>query len=126
MIDSEPKLLNLSVAELASLIEALHDAILRRLRWCVSPDFQHWRNLEIETVQAVMNSLVSTYTKAMMVWGESDFYKSKMFEDTFTMSDEIWDLLADITKATDWNGVPYHENHLRDCDFCFEIAQKRP
>jgi hypothetical protein len=56
---SESRTLTITVAELASTIEALHDAILRRMKWCTSSEYTHWRNLQLDTVQSVVDSLVS-------------------------------------------------------------------
>jgi len=118
--------LTLGPAELAATIEALHDAILRRVRWTTveHDQFQTWRSLELETVQAVLDNLVSAYTKAIMLYRESDFAKSQSFESTFLLKPEVWELLNDVTVATTWTDVPTHPVHsyADRCPVCGSIA----
>lgn len=112
--------LKLEPNELTAVIEALHDGILRRLRWTTidHPQYKVWRTLEIETVQIVIDNFVSSYGKALMVYREADFTKSPTFNDKFMLPDEVWDLLNGITIATSWDDVPVHDIHLKDCTVC--------
>jgi hypothetical protein len=110
--------LTLTPQELTSTIEALHDGLLRRTRWATSPDFLHWRNLDIGIAQIVIDSMTSSYTKAMMVYRETDMAKLPEYEEAFLLPDDVFDMLAEITKATSWDQVPYHRFHKSGCNFC--------
>ncbi len=114
--------LELLPQELTSVIEALRDGILRRLRWCTSPQFTIWRQLDIKTVQTVMDSMLSAYTKAMMQYREGDFLKAEQFDEAYSMSDEMWEMLSKVTIAETWDDVPLHEHHnLGKCTICDAI-----
>jgi len=112
--------LPLNPHELASTVEALHDAVLRRLSWSVLKDFEKtWRdNLSLEDAQTIIDSLVSSYAKGMMAFKESDFDKAPAYDKMFSMPDEIWDLLAVFTGAKSWDEVPFHDDHDTGCPVC--------
>lgn len=119
-------LLKLSPAQLAGVIEALHDAVLRRVRWSTVPnsDYQTWRTLPLTTVQTVVDNMVSAYVESLMVFQEADFAKSESFADRFTLQSEVFDLLAAITAAETWDDVPTHDIHrISDgCPICGAIS----
>lgn len=122
-MESSLPALVLAPEELAGVIEALHDGILRRLRWSTykSLEYTKWRQLELETVQIVIDGFVAAYTKAVMLYREQEFKYNK-FEDQFIFGDEVWDLLADITTAKTWDEVPFHPVHApKDCVVCATI-----
>ncbi len=110
----------LTPGELAATVEALHDAVLRRIGWSISHEVS-WRSLDLVIAQEVINLLISSYTKAMMVYREEDFGKLAEFEVEFGFDDTIWDLLANFTKASDWSEVPLHEFHGQGCALCEKI-----
>ncbi len=110
----------LTPGELAATVEALHDAVLRRIGWSISHDVS-WRRLELPIAQGIVNLLISAYTKAMMHYQEEDFAKHPEFEVEFAFSDEVWELLATFTKASSWDEVPYHDSHGQGCTLCEKI-----
>jgi len=110
----------LTPGELSANVEALHDAVLRRIGWSISRDLS-WRKLDLVIAQEVINLLISAYSKAMMLYREEDFPKLDEFEKVFGFSDAIWELLATFTKASDWSEVPYHTVHEENCDLCDKI-----
>lgn len=118
--------LQLTPSELTSVIEGLHDAILRRLRWSAieHPSYGTWRSLDIETVQTVIDTLVSSYTKAMMLYREGDFPKVSAFESKFLLHEDVWEMLSVVTIADSWDDIPYHDIHLIEdnCPICGAIA----
>lgn len=108
--------------ELASTVEALHDAILRRLSWSVYEEHEAWRNLPLENVQVILDSMVSAYGKGMMAFGEGAFKKSQDYGDHFSMPEVIWDMLAKLSYAETWDDVPFHTKHDPDeCEACKKI-----
>ena len=113
----------LESGELTATIEALHDAILRRIRWSVSPQFTTWRRLDIRTAQLVINAMISAYTKAMMTYRDSDIAKHEQFEERFIFSTEIFDLLNDFTVAERWEDLPFHEDHEDGCAICMPFIE---
>ncbi len=110
----------LTPAELAATVEALHDAVLRRIGWSISHEVS-WRSLDLVIAQEVVNLLIASYTKAMMLYREEDFGKFAEFEGHFSFSQEIWDLLAEFTKASDWSDIPIHQFHGQGCSLCEKI-----
>ncbi len=124
MNDQRTTNLILTPVQLTATIEALHDAVLRRIGWSVSPSQTAWRDkLTIEVAQEVINNLISSYTTAMMVYGEEDFAKLDEFVEAFEFSPEIWDLLATFTKATSWDEVPFHAWHQDGCTLCEKLPR---
>jgi hypothetical protein len=119
--------LNLEPAQLAGVIEAVHDAILRRVRWSTveASQYQTWRRLDIETVQVVIGNLKGAYAEALMVYQEADFMKSPEFATTFMLPDEVWDLLDTILHAESWEEVPTHPIHsiADNCPVCGAISK---
>ena len=121
--------LELTPSELAGVIEALHDGVLRRLRWSTvdDPRFQTWRTLDVEVVQMVIDAMLAAYTKAVMTFREAREVVSGVateFEDSFSFKTEVWDLLADITKAKSWDDMPIHPIHAHSdkCPVCGSIS----
>jgi hypothetical protein len=121
--------LELTPSELAGVIEGLHDGVLRRLRWSTveDPRFQTWRQLDIQVVQMVIDAMLAAYTKAVMTFREAREEVSGVateFEDSFSFKPEVWDLLADITKAESWDDMPTHPIHTRldNCPVCGAIS----
>lgn len=109
----------LTPGELAATVEALHDAVLRRIGWSISHEAS-WRSLELVIAQEVVNLLIASYTKAMMLYREGPA-RFDAFETSFGFSDEIWELLATFTKASSWEEVPLHTYHGQGCDLCEKI-----
>ena len=109
----------LTPGELAATIEALHDAVLRRIGWAINPT--PWRELDLAIAQEVINSLVSSYTRAMMLYRESDFGKLPEFEVEFEFSPEVCDILNTFTLATSWDQVPMHI--WDSCDLCLKLPR---
>jgi hypothetical protein len=117
--------LELRPAELAGIIEALHDSVLRRLSWSTSQAIPNkWRELDLQLVQTVLDTMVAAYTKAVMTFREERGKKQGFateFEDSFSFPDEVWDLLDSITTATTWDEVTIHPAHLDNCTVCATI-----
>lgn len=106
--------------ELAATVEALHDAVLRRIGWSISLEAS-WRSLDLVVAQEVVNLLIAAYTKAMMLYREEPFGKHVEFESHFSFSDEIWELLAVFTTAQSWDEIPIHTFHGQGCSLCEKI-----
>lgn len=124
MNDQRTTTLILTPVQLTATIEALHDAVLRRIGWSISPRQTAWRDkLKIEVAQEVVNNMISAYTTSMMVYGEEDFAKLDEFKAAFEFSPEIWDLLAIFTKATSWDEVPFHTPHAQGCTLCDKLPR---
>jgi hypothetical protein len=91
------------------------------------PRYQTWRTLDIKVVQAVINAMLAAYSKAVMTFREARGKVSGVateFEDNFSFKDEVWDLLALITKADSWEDMPVHSLHTRadNCVVCGSIS----
>lgn len=115
--------LQISPEELAATIEALHDTILRRLRWTIYPGHQHWKGLEWEIVREVVSQLVQAYTKAMMSFRELEVPVNPNFVKVFGFPTETWDLLAEISVAQNWSEAPVHKPC--ECPACSKILGDR-
>ena len=110
----------LTPGQLAATVEALHDAVLRRIGWSISHDVS-WRRLDLVIAQEIVNLLISSYTTAMMLYREEDFLKHPAFEKEFSFPDEVWELLAVFTTAESWDEVPHHDSHGQGCTLCEKI-----
>jgi hypothetical protein len=113
--------IRLTPHELASTVEALHDAILRRLSWSVLEEFKGWRNLDLKVVQTVINTEVSAYGKCMMDFDAGKFEKDPMYREQFSIPGEAWDWITAITLAEEWSDVPFHPED--DCPMCGKFAR---
>lgn len=107
----------LTPGELTATIEALHDAVLRRIRWSITPEFPY-RRLDITIAQDVINAMIAAYTAALMEYRTGEFAKLEAFEERFTFPKDIWDILAEFTKANKWSQVSVHPPHTSGCDLC--------
>lgn len=107
MIDTE---VGYTPDEICAVLESLHDGIRDRFRWSVTTPEGPWRALDFEIARASIDQLVQAYSKTMMLirsWPTDAI--DPEFVDTFSLPDEVWDLLAEITNAKDWDHVPQHE-----------------
>ena len=123
--------MNIEIAsqEVASLIEALYDGVLRRIAWSTNDPPLGWRHsLDIKTAQTVINSMMSAYVNVMMAWRDDDtFGKDPRFDDEFTLNDAAMDAIAVITLAEKWDDIPVHLRHTTkgDCELCDEVYRIR-
>lgn len=106
----------LTPQETASTIEALHDALLKRMLWTIRPNSQ-WRNLPWSSVQEIINSMASAHASLIMAMRAAETPVHPQFYDTFTFAPIVVDYMAEITIADDW--LPPHENHgISSCELC--------
>jgi hypothetical protein len=110
--------LHLEPQELASVVEALHDAILRRLSWSVLEVHKGWRELPIRHAQTIIDASVSAYVKGMMMFTSANFDKNPDYRVEFSFPDKVWDTLTEFTQAKSWNDVPFHGTHGDRCPVC--------
>lgn len=120
---SEPELtLKLEPQELASTVEALHDAIIRRLSWSVLAQYKEWRRLPIADLQTILDSMVSSYGKGLMAFNTAGFKKNADYVSTFSLPEEMWDLLHAVTMAKSWDDIPFHDRHDgKSCGICYKM-----
>ncbi len=109
---------NVTPDELAATVEALFEALVRRVMWCVRPDQQEWAELEWKWAQEALTDTVQAYTKALMTFKDLDNIHPK-FVPSVTLPDEMWDLVNEVTLASSWEEVPTHPKHPYDeCPIC--------
>ncbi len=116
--------LNVSPQEVASIIEALYDGVLRRVAWSMSEHPAGWRTLDLKTAQIVVDSMMSAYVKTVMSYREADdMPKDERFDEAFTFNDDVMDALFSLTVAKSWDEVPIHEPHTKKgkCSLCDAI-----
>lgn len=116
--------LSISNQEIASIIEALYDGVLRRISWSIVDHPSGWRTLDIGIVQKVMDSMMSAYVNVVMTYRDNDeIEKMPEFERAFTFSDATMDMISTITVANTWDDIPIHTPHQTngECDMCDEI-----
>lgn len=117
--------LTLRPEELAATVEALYDALMRRMKWTLHRDVRMtpdgWGDLAFETAQEIINQLSASLAKAMMVLREyGDLHPE--FEEMFTPSQDVWDLIAQVTLAGAWEEAPVHPRHS-SCDVCRRLSE---
>lgn len=103
--EEEELALMVTPQELASIVLGLYHEIIERCLWALSEG--HWlRSRPIESVQNVVNPLVSGYQKAMLLIRELEDRLDPDYIPAHSLSDEQWRLLDKITTATSWKDIP--------------------
>jgi hypothetical protein len=122
---TSPIQLNLTQHEAASVIEAIHDALFRKVRWTISPSYEKWHSLDFTLVQVSIDSLAGIYTSLYMAFredvGDGDDAIAPGFEKAFIISDEVWAVIDQIREADDWAGVKRHLHGESLCRACREL-----
>ena len=115
--------LRVSDSEVASLIEALYDGVLRRISWSMSDHPSGWRSLDLSIAHTVLNSMMAAYVNVVMTYRESDVKRDPAFDTAFTFNGEVMDMLHLITVAKEWDDIPVHAPHNKagECPLCDEI-----
>ena len=115
--------LRVSNQEVASIIEALYDGVLRRIAWSMSDHPSGWRSLDLTIAQTVMDSMMAAYVNIVMTYRESDIERDQAFDAAFTFNDEVMDMLHLITVTKEWDDIPVHAPHNKagECALCDEI-----
>ena len=115
--------LNVSDQEVASLIEALYDGLLRRTAWSLADHPSGWRSLDLSIAQKVTDSMMSAYINIVMTYREADIERDPAFDSAFTFGEEVMDMLHLITVADSWDDIPVHQPHTKagECAMCDEI-----
>lgn len=117
--------LELRPEELAATVEALYDALMRRMKWTLQRDIRltpdGWGDLKFDTAQEIVNQLSAALAKGMMALRELDGLHPE-FEEMFTPTEEMWDLIAQVTLASGWEEAPTHERHS-SCELCRHLSE---
>lgn len=122
---TSPIQLNLNQHEAASIIEAIHDTLFRKVRWTVSPSHEAWHSLDFDIVKTSVDSLATAYALLYMSFRESvseeDDPISPAFEEHFIISNEVWAVVDQIREADDWGDVKRHLHSETLCKACREL-----
>lgn len=107
--------LELTAAELCSTVDALRSAICVRIRLAiqVSP----FRDPVLPDAQEVFDTMVGAYSKAMMDATENEVI-SRAFIRHFTLTDEMWDVINEISLIKDWDELTVHKHPWESCVLC--------
>jgi hypothetical protein len=118
--------LGLNPEELAATIEALYDLVLDRLLRTVRPS-PHWKDLNWQTVQAILDSSANAYAKAVMTFREHfEHVAAPGFLPGFELDEEVWTALAEVTKAPGWPAMRLHSDHpVASCALCTLLDKTR-
>jgi hypothetical protein len=124
-VDNEGQIdLQFSHHETAYLIEALHDAIIRRVKWVVDPEMEAWRQkVDLPIIQHVINAMVQMYGVALQTFRDSGAVVHADFVSMMEFPSEFWDQINSITLADNWSEVTYHAEHGDNCPVCVTIEE---
>lgn len=118
--------LELQPHEVAAVVEALHDALLQRVKWSLMPgNPSHWRKLDFEIARSAIDLLASSYAKAIMLFRDLPNEEiSPEFLVMFTIEREVWNEIDQITIADKWEDVKLHRHQTltEGCVVCERIA----
>lgn len=115
--------------DLAATTEAVHDALIKRVRWIVTRE-PNWARLDYEIAREAINQLTAVYGKVLFALRDlpSDALHPDFF-DHFAISPEMWDLINRISLSSEWIDAPTHPHEPFDkrrpvCKLCdsFEMA----
>ena len=113
--------------ELAATVEALYDALMQRMKWTLRRDERKtpegWPSVDYQTAQDLINQTASSLAKGMMALRELEDLHPE-FEEMFSPSTDMWDLINEVTLATEWDHAPLHASHPeeRKCPVCRDLA----
>lgn len=92
--------------QLAYMIEAFHDFIIIRLKWCSSIEFVDWRTeVEFEIPQSVIGDMVNMYGYCLQAYRANDEANVELVE-IVSFTEKQWELLNTIHTASSWDEVP--------------------
>lgn len=111
--------------EAASVIESIHDALFRKVRWTISPAYDAWHQLDFDVVRAAVDSLSTAYMQLYLAFRQSveDSYDSidPEFEKAFIIGQEAWEVIDQIRESKTWDDVERHLHGETLCRACREI-----
>jgi hypothetical protein len=113
--------LTLTGGEVATLIEASHDALYKRLQWTVR-EGSNWRDLDILYAGQMVTDLVQAHTKLYLAFRELGHLHDE-FEKAFMITDDVYELIDTITDANSWDQVPTHRHAESLCQLCRKIGR---
>lgn len=117
--------LTLDADELAATAEALFETLMRRMKWTLQRDIRNvpdgWGDLDFEVAQRIVNQLTAALAKTMMALRETGELHPE-FEQLFTPSEQMWDLIAQVTLAERWAQAPVHGRHP-SCAVCTALSE---
>ena len=117
--------IELSATEASLLIAAVHDALLRSVRWSIGPEGS-WRSVALEEAQNYIQTFAVLHSKIWMILKDYDEPESS-FEETFMIPQIVWDVVDEITTATSWDQVERHLHSptlCRACRFIYTEAKQ--
>ena len=111
--------------EAASIIEAIHDSLFRKVRWTISPAYEEWHKLDFSIVKASVDSLATAYMQAYMAFrqsieddhGEID----PDYQEAFIITDDTWEVIDQVRYSDSWDEVEVHKHSETLCRACREL-----
>lgn len=108
--------IGLTANEASLLIAAVHDALLRSIRWSIGPEGS-WRSVPLEDAQNYIQTFAVLHSKIWMVLKDYE-EPEHSFEKAFMIPDIVWDVVDGITTATSWDQVDKHLHSPTLCKAC--------
>jgi hypothetical protein len=118
IIDQELPI-SLTAGEVMSLIEATQDALYKRLQWSIRPG-SRWRDLDLAYAQQMVRDLNNAHGKLYLTVRDLGHLHDE-FEDAFTISDHVYELIDRILDAGRWDDIEPHLHAPSLCKVCKEI-----
>lgn len=117
--------ISLTQYEAASIIEAIHDSLFRKVRWTINPNYDEWHKLDFTVVKASIDSLATAYLQIYMAFRQSIEEEHEeidaAYEKAFIITDEAWKVIDQIRNSNDWSQVDRHLHSETLCRACREL-----
>jgi hypothetical protein len=106
----QPRQIEVSIDEhqLAAIIEATHDALIKRVKWTVMRE-SHWAALDYEVVRMSVGALAEAYTTFVFTARDlpPEAFHGEFFS-VFGVTSDMWNLINAIVYGKGWENVPIH------------------
>lgn len=119
MVHVHPSL-ELTPAELCSTVDALRSAVSDRIGLAIHQD-EFWQDNGFADAQNVFDTMVSAYSKGMMLVKETEGI-APAFVDHFLLSDEMWEVIDQISLANSPADLPVHDHKWESCVLCSKLV----
>lgn len=122
-MESEYLTLTLGAGEAIATLEAIHDVLIRRVRWSTDPDPVFRENCPLDAAQEVINGLITAYFTVLNTLRDNGINVHPEFLPMIHLSETFMDLIARITLADSWDQLDIHPEHDEECEVCETFAR---
>lgn len=111
----------LTGGEIATLIEAAHDSLYKRLKWSISLDTK-WRDLPVGYASQMVKDLEQAHTKLYLAFRELGNMHDE-FDEAFLIPDEVYELIDQVSSMQSWDEIETHRHAPSLCKLCKTLTR---